>query len=242
MRTVHEVSELAGISVRALQHYDNIGLLRPAQRTDAGYRLYSDDDLARLQQILLFRELQFPLKEIKRILESPGYDRRRALEQQVQLLQLKRDRIDRLIGLANDTLKKGEPTMSFDAFDTTAIDEYAKQAKATWGDTPEWRDYEERSAGRTPGQNAALGTELLELFKPFGQMAAAGADPDGPEAQAQTRVVQDFISEHYYACSDEVFAQLGATYGAGGEFTANINAIAGPGVAEFASAAIAARA
>ena len=80
MKTVHEVSELAGVSVRTLQYYDKIGLLSPTMRSDAGYRLYDDADLARLQQILLFRELEFPLKEIKRIIESPDFDQERALQ------------------------------------------------------------------------------------------------------------------------------------------------------------------
>ncbi|MBR5000853.1 MAG: MerR family transcriptional regulator, partial [Firmicutes bacterium] len=86
MKTIHEVSELAGISIRTLQYYDNIGLLHPSSYSDSGYRLYSDNDLEKLQQILLFRELEFPLKEIKEIINRPDFDRSKALEQQIQLL------------------------------------------------------------------------------------------------------------------------------------------------------------
>ena len=246
MKTVHEVSQLTGVSIRALQHYDNIGLLHPAARSKSGYRLYSQDDLARLQQILLFRELEFSLKDIRRMLESPDFDRNRALRQQIDLLRLKRQRIDGLIELAENLLK-GSEAMEFSAFDTSKMDEYAQQAKASWGHTPEWRDFEQKSAGRSPAREKELGAQLMELFKPFGQMAAAeaasaagtaSADPACEAAQAQARAIQEFISEHYYACSDEVFAQLGRAYGSGGDFTRNINAAAGEGAAEFAARAI----
>ena len=240
MKTVHEVSELAGVSIRTLQHYDSIGLLCPAKRTEAGYRLYSDEDLERLQQILLFRELEFPLKDIKRIVDSPDFDRSRALEQQIELLELKRERIGNLIHLAKSMMKKGTGTMSFEAFDTSKIDEYTRQAKESWGNTREWKEFEMKSAGRSAQDEKALGGELLALFEPFGRMAAEGADPVSDEAQAHARAIQDFISTHYYQCSDEVFKQLGVTYGSGGDFTRNINAAAGEGAAEFASQAIAA--
>ncbi len=88
MMTVHEVSRLTGVSIRTLQYYDNIGLLHPAEYTEAGYRLYDDTALETLQQILLFRELEFPLKEIKGIIRSPAFDRQKALDQQIELLQL----------------------------------------------------------------------------------------------------------------------------------------------------------
>ena len=98
MKTVGQVSELAGVSIRTLRYYDKIGLLSPSSRSDAGYRLYSDDDLRRLQQILLFRELEFSLEDIRRVLDSPGFDRERALDQQVELLRMRRQHLDDLIG------------------------------------------------------------------------------------------------------------------------------------------------
>ena len=240
MKTVHEVSELTGVSIRTLQHYDNIGLLHPSKRTKAGYRLYSEEDLGRLQQILLFRELEFPLKEIKGIVASPNFDQTRALEQQIELLELKRQRMGKLIELARSLMAKGERIMSFEAFDTSKIDEYAQQAKASWGDTREWKEFEVKSASRSAQDEKALGNDLLALFEPFARMAAEGLDPASDAAQAQARTVQDFISAHYYQCSDEVFKQLGVVYGSGGDFTRNINAAAGEGAAEFASRAIAA--
>ena len=97
---VNEVAKLTGVTVRTLHYYDKIGLLSPSKMTPAGYRLYDEDALARLQSILLFRELQFPLKEIKEILDSPSFDRNKALEQQITLLELKKEHLQNLIDLA----------------------------------------------------------------------------------------------------------------------------------------------
>jgi DNA-binding transcriptional MerR regulator len=178
MKTVHEVSELAGVSVRTLQYYDKIGLLSPAMRSDAGYRLYGDADLARLQQILLFRELEFPLKEIKRIIESPDFDRRRALQQQIDLLKLKRERIDNLIDLAQSIKKTGVSALSFEAFNNDKIDEYTAEAKASWGQTPEWQEYEQKSKGRTK-EEAVLETHraMVDIQIPIDADETYGYSP-----------------------------------------------------------------
>ena len=237
MLTVHEVSELAGVSVRTLQYYDTIGLLRPSTRSRAGYRLYDSEDLAHLQQILLFRELEFSLKDIREMMDSPQFDQSRALEQQIELLELRRKHIDDLIDLAK-SIKRGVGTLTFKPFDTTEMDEYAAQAKATWGDSSEWKEYEHKSAGRTKEEQFAMGEELLDLFKPFGAMAAGGADPTCDAAIAQAKCIQDFITEHWYTCSDEVFLQLGRAYGSDGDFTRNIDAHAGDGAGAFAMRAV----
>ena len=238
MRTVHEVSELAHVSVRTLHYYDKIGLLRPSARSEAGYRLYSDGDVARLQQIMLFRELEFSLADIGAILDSPGFDREKAIDQQIELLELRRERIGNLIDMAK-ALKGGEGrALEFGPFDTSKMDAYAEQAKASWGKTPQWREYEGKWAGRPKGEQAAMGERLMELFAPFGRMAAEGADPSCEEAGAQVAKIQAFITENYYACTDEILAGLGRAYGAGGDFTRNIDAAAGPGAGAFAAAAV----
>ena len=118
MMTVNEVSKLTGVSIRTLQYYDKIGLLHPAKYTEAGYRLYDDAALETLQQILLFRELEFPLKDIKEIISSPDFDRSKALEQQIELLKLKKEHIENLIDLAKGIKLLGVKKMNFDAFDT----------------------------------------------------------------------------------------------------------------------------
>ncbi|MBO4775116.1 MAG: MerR family transcriptional regulator, partial [Lachnospiraceae bacterium] len=133
MMTVNEVSKLAGVSIRTLQYYDKIGLLKPAEYTESGYRLYDDTAIERLQQILLFKELEFPLKDIKEIIMSPDFDKKKALEQQIELLTLKKEHLENLIKFARGINIKGENTMDFSAFDTKKIDEYTKKAKEQWG-------------------------------------------------------------------------------------------------------------
>ena len=118
MMTVKQVSSLTGVSVRTLQFYDEIDLFKPTESTDAGYRLYDDRALEVLQQILFFKELDFTLKEIKTIMKDPQFDQAAALEKQRELLRLKRDRLDSLLGLL-DRLIKGEKTMEFNKFDMT---------------------------------------------------------------------------------------------------------------------------
>ena len=236
MMTVHEVSALTGVSVRALHHYDAIGLLRPSAVSEAGYRLYDDSALERLQHILLFRELQFPLKDIRAILDSPGVERDRALEQQIELLKLKREHLENLINLARGLKATGVRKTDFTAFDTKKIDEYARQAKASWGNTAEYREFEKKSKGRTREEERALAAELMGILAAFGGMREL--DPADPAAQAQVKKLQDYISAHYYACSDAVLAGLGRMYAAGGSMTENIDAAGGPGTAECAARAI----
>ena len=130
MKTVQEVSRLTGVSVRTLHHYDAIGLLKPTKVTEAGYRLYDDAALSRLHSILLFRELQFPLKEIKGILDSPQFDSDKALERQIELLELQRKRLGELIDHARELKEKGCTRMGFKAFDKSELEQYKAEAKA----------------------------------------------------------------------------------------------------------------
>ena len=111
-------------------------------------------------------------------------------------------------------------------------------AKSRWGRTPQWAEYEARWAGRPEGDKADVGARLMALFSPFARMCAEGADLACDEAQRQVAAIRSFIDEHYYTCTTEVLAGLGEAYGAGGDFTRNIDAAAGPGAAEFASAAV----
>lgn len=239
MMTVHEVSKLTGVSVRALHHYDQLGLLKPAAVTEAGYRLYDEDSLVRLQSILLFRELQFPLKDIGAILDSPTFDRNRALDQQIRLLELKKEHLENLIDLARGIQGVGvKPLTDFRAFDTKKIDEYAREAKASWGTTPEWKEYEQKSKGRTKEQTAAISEGMMDIFRSFG--AIREGDPASAEAQALVNKLQGFITENFYTCSDKILLSLSKMYGGGGSMTESIDKVGGPGTGEFAERAIAA--
>lgn len=236
MMTVKEVSDLTGVSIRTLHYYDQLGLLPAAGHTDSGYRLYDDAALERLQQILLFRELEFPLKDIQRILTNSAFDRRKALAQQIELLTLKKQHLESLISLAQKTLTTGGTYMDFTAFDTQKIQEYTRQAKQQWGATSAYKEFEQKTAHQTAQEAADMGSRLMEILAVFGGMQHKS--PAAPAVQTQVKALQAFITEHYYTCTKEIFAQLGQMYGAGGAFTENINAAGGPGTAEFAAKAI----
>lgn len=133
MRTVKQVSQLTGISVRTLQYYDEIGLFKPSKITAAGYRLYNDGDLESLQQILFFRELNFPLKDIKAIMQNPQYDKSQAFVRQKELLEAKRDRLNGLLDLLNKLIK-GEKCMSFKEFDMSGYFGLLKDFRDNHGD------------------------------------------------------------------------------------------------------------
>ena len=224
------------MSIRTLQYYDKIGLLHPAKYTEAGYRLYDDAALETLQQILLFRELEFPLKDIKEIISRPDFDRSKALEQQIELLKLKKEHIENLIDLAIGIKAIGVRQLTFDAFDTRKIDEYAAQAKASWGTTPAYKEYEEKSKGRTKEDNLKIHQGMIDIFAQFGQIRKT--DPASEEAQAMVKKLQEYITEHMYTCTKEILRGLGMMYGGGGDFTTNIDKMGGEGTAVFAAQAI----
>ena len=236
MMTVHEVSKLTGVSIRTLQYYDKIGLLHPTKYTEAGYRLYDDRALETLQQILLFRELEFPLKDIGKIISSPDFDRSKALAQQIELLTLKKEHIENLIDLAKGIKLVGVRKLSFDAFDTRKLDEYAARAKASWGTTPAYKEFEEKSKGRTREEDSDIAKGLMDIFAEFG--AVRNTDPASEQAQVLVKKLQDYISEHYYTCTNQILHGLGQMYAGGGDFTANIDSYGGAGTAEFAHRAI----
>ena len=236
MMTVNEVSKLTGVSIRTLHYYDTIGLLHPADITEAGYRLYDDTALERLQQILMFRELEFPLKEIKTILDSPNFDRTKALEQQIELLTMKKEHSEKLITFARGIKLKGVKNMDFTAFDTRKMDEYAKEAKEQWGKTEAYKEFEEKTKDKTADDFNSIATGMMQLFTEFGQMK--DKDTEDEQVQAQVKKLQDYITENFYACTPQILASLGKMYASGGEFTQNIDNVGGVGTAEFAARAI----
>lgn len=234
--TVHEVSKISGVSIRALHHYDRIGLLPATEVTGAGYRLYDDAALERLQHILLFKSLEFSLKEIREILDSPDFDRSKALEQQIHLLELRKEHLQNLIDLAWGIKAIGVKKMSFEAFDTRKIDEYAAEAKASWGKTDAYKEFEQKSAGRSKEEQQKLNVQMMEIFAEFGKMKEG--KPDSVEAVGLARKLQEFITEHFYTCTDKILLGLGAMYTGGGDLTSNIDKVGGEGTAAFANEAI----
>lgn len=236
MMTVHEVSRISGVSIRTLHHYDNIGLLPATEVTAAGYRMYDENALERLQQILLFKELEFPLKDIKEILNRPDFDRRKALEQQIHLLELKKEHLENLIRFAVEIKMTGDRKMDFETFHTKKMDEYTKQVKESWGETEAFKEYQEKKKERSAEDENMLGKQLMDIFAEFAKVMDKG--PDSEDAIAIAKQIQDFISENYYECTNQILATLGSMYSGGGDMTDNINQYAGEGVAEFADRAI----
>ncbi len=238
MRTVREVSELSGVSVRTLHHYDAIGLLHPTAVTGAGYRLYDDAAMAKLQTILLFRELRFPLREIRDILADPRFDRQEALRQQVRLLEMERARLTEVIALANDMLTTGGSPMNFKPFDKTQQEAYAAEARAKWNHTAAWQESQQKAAAQSAGEQQSAQEGLMAIFAEFG--AVKRLSPDAPEAVALAEKLQGHITAHFYTCTKEILRGLGDMYTADERFTASIDRMGGEGTAAFAAAAIAA--
>ena len=237
MRTVKEVSKLTGVSVRTLHHYDAIGLLAPTKITDAGYRLYDDSALEKLQTILLLRELEFPLQQIRELLHNPNFNPVQAISDQIRLLELKRSHLDKLIAHARQIEKTGVIHMDFSAFDTTELDRYSAEAKEKWGKTSAYKEYETKTAGQSKGKFQADGEGLMEVFAKFGAIRSGA--PESPEAQNLVKELQDYITAHYYTCTKEILSGLGMMYTADDRFRKNIDKAGGEGTASFAEKAIA---
>ena len=233
MKTVKEVSRITGVSVRTLHHYDAIGLLKPARVTESGYRLYDDRALQRLQSILFFRELEFPLQDIKKILDSPNFDPMDALNAQIRLLQLRRDHLEELISHALQIQETGVIDLNFKPFDKHEMDAYAAEAKAKWGKTEAYQEYEKKSSGK----DAQNGDALMAIFAEIG--AVRHLDPASAEVQALVSKIQSHITTHFYNCTKPILAGLGQMYVADERFKANIDRAGGDGTAEFVSRAIA---
>jgi DNA-binding transcriptional MerR regulator len=236
MKTVKEVRELTGISARALHHYDAIGLLKPTDVTEAGYRLYDDAALERLYMILVFRELGLSLKEIAHVLDAPDYDRNRVLDQQIALMQEKVTHLQTRIGFAKSIKQVGVRYVDFNGFNGKQLDDYSAQAKTLYGNTDAYREFSEKSKNRTKEQTNALGQQVMDFFVRLGAMESK--DPASPEAQAWVKELQAYFTEHFYTCTLPILKSLGQSYAGGGSMQENIDAAGGPGTGAFAKAAI----
>lgn len=235
---INEVAKLTGITTRTLHYYDEIGLLKPSQITAAGYRLYDENSLSELQQILFFRELNFPLNEIKEIMTNSEYDKTEALKKHKELLLKKRERIDRLVTLVENTIK-GDGEMSFKEFDMTEIEsakkKYAKEVKERFGNTEAYAESEEKAKKYGKEQWQEIDAESKKLLKAFADNM--DKTPDSEEVQKLVKEWQDFITKSFYRCTNEILQGLGIMYVEDERFKKNIDSN-GEGTAEFISKAI----
>jgi DNA-binding transcriptional MerR regulator len=237
---VKEIAAMVGISIRTLHHYDQIGLLKPESVSQAGYRLYTDPDLEKLQQILFFKELGFSLQETGEIINKPDFDRTQALKTHQELLTEKRKRLEALIISVEKTIQsieggtKMDQKEMFAVFDMSEIErhkqKYAEETKQKYGQTDAYKESQQKTANYTKEDWATIMQQSNELYARIASLMDKGpADPQVQEAVAQCR---QHITDSFYNCTPEIFRGLGDLYVNDERFTANIDKIK-PGLAKF---------
>ena len=235
---ISEVAKLSGITVRTLHYYDEIGLLKPNKITEAGYRVYSNEDLETLQQILFFRELDFQLNEIKEIMMNPNYDKNKALNKHKELLIEKRERLDGLINLIDKTIK-GDNNMIFKEFDNSKIEEnknkYAEEVKNRWGNTDAYKEYEKKTKSYDKNAWNTINEDMAKILKEFADNR--NEDPNSDIAQELVEKWRMYITSNFYNCTKEILSGLGLMYTSDERFKNNIDQY-GEGTAEFMAKAI----
>lgn len=239
--TVQQLARVSGVSVRTLHYYDEVGLLKPARVAKNGYRQYEEQDLVKLQQILFFRELEFSLDDIQKMMASPTFDRERALQDQKHLLGLKRKRLDALMKTIDTTLKSmsKQQTMNddelYDAFKDDDVKQYQDEVKQRWGNSDAYKQSMERTSKMTKKEM----DKLKEDGKKHTQALADSMDkgPTHPDVQALIAKSHAGVN-FFYDCSLDMFRKLGEMYVQDPRFTAYYEKFR-PGMAVFMRDAIA---
>jgi DNA-binding transcriptional MerR regulator len=241
--SVGEVSRLAGVTVRTLHHYDEIGLLRPSERTASGYRVYAPADLDRLQRVLCYRELGFGLDEITAILDDPSVDPLDHLRRRHELLSGRIDELRRMVAAIEKTMearKMGidlEPQELFEVFGDVDPTVHREEADRRWGDTGAWRESNRRTAAYTKDDWKRAIDELGHVQRGFADAMAAGRPADGPEAMDAAEEHRRHIERWYYPCGHRMHRGLGDVYVDDPRFTANYEELAA-GLAPYVRDAI----
>lgn len=232
---IKEFADFAGVSVRTLHYYDEIGLLKPAHVDNAtGYRYYNETSILRMQEILFYRELDFSLKNIKEILSSPNYDNIAALKKQQTLLILKKERLERLIA-AIDGAVKGENVMP--AFDNSEFERIKAETKAKWGHTDAYKQFEDKVKGFSEKDWNDSAEDIDSIMESFAICMKNGEAAESDEAQSLVERLQNYISEHFYNCTTQILEGLGQIYVSDDRFKQNIDKY-GTGTAEYINNAI----
>ena len=237
--SVKEFAELTGVSVRTLHYYDEINLLKPAEIDENnGYRFYDRTALERMQEILFYRELDFPLKSICEILSSPDYDKQKALSEQKKLLILKKERLERIIS-AIDNAEESEAIMkALNNNDYEAArKQYESEAKERWGKTEAYKEHTEKTKDYSKDKWQSVTDGLDSIFGEFAECMKGGNAPDSETAKALAEKLQKHITDNFYTCTNEILLGLGQMYVCDERFTQNIDKH-GVGTAEFVNKAI----
>ena len=237
--SVKEFAELTGVSVRTLHYYDEINLLKPAEIDENnGYRFYDKAALERMQEILFYRELDFPLKSICDILSSPDYDKQKALSEQKKLLILKKERLERIIS-AIDNAEESEVVMK--ALNNNdyevARKQYEAEAKERWGKTEAYKEHTEKTKDYSKVKWQSVTDGLDSIFAEFAECMKSGNTPDSEAAKVLAEKLQKYITDNFYTCTNEILLGLGQMYVCDERFTQNIDKH-GVGTAEFVNKAI----
>ncbi len=245
--TVGEAAKLSRVSVRALHHYDELGLLTPTGRSPAGYRLYSADDLRRLRQILFYRELDFRLDEIAEILADPANGTDDHLRCQHRLLRERRDRIAALIGAVEKEVEARKmgialtPEEQFEIFGTDYVAEHAAEAEQRWGDSGAWQQSRRKTAAYTKADWIAIKTEADASITGFADALRAGEPPTGIVAMDLAEVHRQHLIHWFYDCDYDMHRGLASLYVCDARFTAPYDEIE-PGLSQYVHDAIQANA
>ena len=244
MKTVGEVAGLAGVTVRALHHYDELGLLTPSGRSEAGYRLYSYEDLARLREILIWRALGFSLTDIASLLDDPGHDRLIALKRQRELIDHEVDRLGALAAAVDAAIaahRNGaqlEVATMFDGFDAS---EYEDEARERWGHTEAYQESARRTREYGEAEWNEIRREASEIVDGLSALMRAGEPADGAAARTLAERHREHLSRWFYPCSPQMHRGLGEMYVADDRF-AQVYEREAPGLAAYFHDAILANA
>ena len=233
---IKEFAEFTGVSVRTLHYYDEIGLLHPADVDKVtGYRFYDEESVLRMQEILFFRELDFSLKSIGKILSSTKSNRSKALQEQKQMLILKKERLERLISAIDDAAK-GENVMK--AFDNSELEKYKEEVQERWGNTEAYKEHAAKTKSYGKDKWGSLAADMDDIFSEFAASMKNGDTASSEKAQSLVKKLQRHITENYYTCTKEILFGLGQMYVADERFKNNIDKHA-DGTAAYVSEAIA---
>jgi MerR family transcriptional regulator, thiopeptide resistance regulator len=250
-RTIGQVAALTGLTVRAMHHYDAIGLVCPSHRSAAGYRLYTGDDLHRLQQVLLLRELGFGLDAVRDLIEAPASRKREALLAQRTVLEQQRRHADAVLRAVDATLQSLETDMTmnndmstehlFDGYQQFQNGEYASEAENRWGDTDAWKISRQRTGGYSKEDWARIAAEANAITSEFLASMQRHDAPHSDSAAALAERHREHIEHHFYPCSHGMHACVAAMYTADARFQAHYDMHAN-GLAAYIEAAVRANA
>ncbi|MEV7888650.1 MerR family transcriptional regulator [Streptomyces sp. NPDC002817] len=241
--SVGQVAGFAGVTVRTLHHYDDIGLLAPSERSHAGHRRYSDADLDRLQQILFYRELGFPLDEVAALLDDPAADPRAHLRRQHELLTARIEKLRKMAAAVEQAMEARKmginltPEERFEVFGDKDPEQYAEEAEERWGGTEAYAESQRRAAGYTKDDWKRMQAEVADWSERYSGLMAAGDPPASEAAMDMAEEHRQHICGWFYECPYDMHRSLGEMYVSDERFKAFYESMR-PGLAEHLRAAI----